>query len=243
VPAAGVTLALRDCVSSGCSTLATSVANAQGQYRFVGVPSTPSGHWYYVRFSSATDATSAAARRVFDVNHLAKVRNLGSPNGLQLSTAQRLSNWYADAMDNYAAGTNRHGGDFDIADVSLVSPRNGTSQTFPITFNWGRRAAAFADLYQLEFFDASWKVVGMGDISDYTSSSDTLSALPAGMSLGKPYYWTVIVYGPDGYGMPYYARKVTFTTLANGEIGITTLGRVPVAQGIDLESLGLRNRH
>ncbi len=223
-PAAGVILALRNCAGSSCTTQATTTTDSNGNYRFTGVPSLAGGHWYYVLYSNQDLAVAGAARK-------------DSPTG------NHVSAWYADKISPYLAGTNRHGGDFDIADIPLTGPADGSSQSFPITFDWLRRPASFPDLYQVQLLDAAGNTKGLGNITDYFGSEDTLNSLPAGTNLGVPYFWNVIAYGPDGYGLSHDTYQITFAVLANGEPGVMTVTRVPTSQVQDMEELRSRNRY
>lgn len=159
------------------------------------------------------------------------------------AAGKRVSAWYADNISPYLTGTNRRGGDFDIADIPLTGPADGSAQSFPITFDWLRRPASFPDLYQVELLDAAGKIKGLGNTTDYLGSEDTLNSLPAGTNLGVPYFWNVIAYGPDGYGLSHDTYEITFTVLANGELGVTTVTRVPTSQVQDLEELRPRDRY
>ncbi|NOZ06124.1 MAG: peptidase M4 family protein, partial [Chloroflexi bacterium] len=134
------------------------------------------------------------------------------------TTGSHVVAWYTDNIGTYTAGTDRRGGNFDIADIGLVSPGDSASLSFPITFDWNRRNAAFPDLYQLELFGSGGSPFGAGSISDYTSSAYTLNALPSGFSTGVQYFWNVLAYGPNGYGVSRYSLRITFTAMANGEI-------------------------
>ena len=50
-----------------------------------------------------------------------------------------LWNWYGPDITSYTAASGVAGGDFDIADVELLSPDPGATVTLPETFTWRRR--------------------------------------------------------------------------------------------------------
>ncbi len=188
---------------------------------------------YWVSDSGVTYANGAFVDNV--------VLQKTAPGG-EVPSGDHIAAWYGDTIGTYTAGTDRRGGNFDIADIRLASPGDSASQSLPTTFDWNRRAAAFPDLYQFEVFGSGGSPLGAGSISDYTSSAYTLDSLPSGFNTGVQYSWNVIAYGPDGYGVSRYSRRITFTALANGEVVMVNKGRVPTAQVQDLEALRPRER-
>ena len=111
------------------------------------------------------------------------------------------------------------GGDFDIANVTLVSPAHGSSRPFPITFTWQRRGLA-GDTYRWMLFDPAnpavwWLTSDLGD-----TGSITVTGLPPGAKHGYVYGWRVRVYrGSDSYGTPFYAHQITFVSTTGQSTG------------------------
>jgi len=176
--AAAVSLDLRYYNGSSWSTKASTTTGADGRYLFAGVPSLGSGQRYYVRYWNTS----------------------GTPG--------RLSGWATWSISSYIAGTNLHAGDFDIADIALVSPPNGATVSLPRIFSWTPRFATPSDDYEFDLFDGEWWWTDptLGYAGEYT-----LNSLPTGFYSGTEYWWEVCAYGPYGYGWSYEARAVTFS--------------------------------
>src|SRR3972149_2135057 len=111
-PVAGVNLALRFYNGSSWSTALTTATQADGTYRFTGVPSLTTGQRYYVRYSNGSD---------------------GHP-----SDPSYLAGWGSFDITSYAASANVAGGDFDIANISLSSPAPGATVSLPQAVSWVR---------------------------------------------------------------------------------------------------------
>lgn len=103
-----------------------------------------------------------------------------------------------------AAGATTHpGGDFDIADIVLVTPDTSDPLPLPIAFAWLPRDPAWApdDVYQLAL---AWRV-GDDTIAAFTSEDllddhYLLGSLPEGFAYGQPMEWWVAVWGAYGEG-------------------------------------------
>ena len=141
--------------------------------------------------------------------------------------------WFGPDIASYQAGETLHGGDFDIANSWLVSPDNRTTQALPVTFTWQKRTHK-TDTYELEIFDPdnyqSWHSENIGYNNSYT-----LQTLPNGVTTGKAYGWSPILFeGSSGnsYGYTYYYRLITFQ--ANGAVVSGDLA--PLAQVRNLEN-------
>jgi CSLREA domain-containing protein len=138
-------------------------------------------------------------------------------------TSDRLGYWSTRALDTYAAGSTVHIGDFDIANIELLSPSNGSTVSLPHAFQWTPRPAVPSDSYKFFMTD--------GETYHYSAplgfvGSFTLTTLPAGFSVSQPYYWGIYVFRPDGsYGMSHEGRQITFT-----HVGL--LAQQPSAVGI-----------
>ncbi len=101
------------------------------------------------------------------------------------------------------------GGDFDIADVDLLSPPDDAAQALPVTFTWQQRGIP-TDTYRLAFFDLDtdeyWYTDDLGNVGSHTVTSLWPDAV-----YGKEYGWVVWVFnGPDSFGESYYYQSITF---------------------------------
>ncbi|HEY3342940.1 MAG TPA: hypothetical protein VGK81_13015, partial [Anaerolineae bacterium] len=111
-------------------------------------------------------------------------------------------------VPTYTAGERAYAGNFDIADIPLVSP-NGNLYS-PYTFTWTPRTAALHDWYFVEVYDSAWNRLAQKDAIG-NAGSLSFGSIPAGLSANVSYYWSVGVYGYDGgIGYAYYAKNVTF---------------------------------
>jgi bacillolysin len=177
--ATGIELLLRFWSGSAWSTAATTTTDGEGRYRFMGAASLGAGQQYYVRFGPNTTNSSY----VFA--------------------------WWAPSITTYASGSTVPGGDFDIANVYLLSPASGVAMHLPVTLTWQTRGIA-TDTYRVELFDPNtgdgWITDDLGNVGSFTVTS-----LPEGAVFGKAYGWFVDVYnGPDSVGESYYYRTITF---------------------------------
>jgi len=122
-----------------------------------------------------------------------------------------LAYWYSDFLNSYTADTRAAGGDFDIANVVLISPRNGATIAVPYTFQWTPRPASPSDNYAVMLAcratgNRSFFSVG------YTGSL-YLSHSPGGC---RDYWWLVtvtpegLIFGSTG-GVSYEHRAVSFS--------------------------------
>jgi len=177
-PAPNISLRLRFHDGSEWSTAANTVTDSDGNYLFQDVPGLSAGQSYYVRYGHNGDDDPY------------------------------VSNWYGPTIEDYTSGASVHGGDFDIANVTLVSPAHRASVGLPATFQWNRRGIA-GDTYRWRLFDPE-------DSLEYISSdlgdTDTyvLSSLPGGFELDHEYGWSMLVYNDgNGYGRSFYYRRVT----------------------------------
>ncbi len=199
-PVAGVYLALWFYNGSSWSTVLTTATQADGSYRFTGVPGLATGQRYYVRYNNGSD---------------------GNP-----SNPSYLAAWYSFDITTYTAGANVAGGDFDIANIALSSPAPGATVSLPQAFSWVRRTATTSDDYEWDLFDPAdmnpWVYFGpLGYVSDFT-----LNSLPSGFTFGTPYGWNVWVNASDGgSGVSYYYRTVTFSGGGTGLRGALDVDR------------------
>ncbi|MBA3534615.1 MAG: hypothetical protein H0T73_22075 [Ardenticatenales bacterium] len=132
------------------TTIANSTTGADGSFIFLAVPTLPSGQEYWVEYINTT------------------------------STTGRLASWAGPIISSYTAGARVDLEWFDLSDVPLVSPTDGATQPFPVTFRWTRRAIS-SDNYSVLLLsnDASSTDAGITDPLGYVDSV-TVGGLPAG---------------------------------------------------------------
>jgi hypothetical protein len=165
------------------STMATTASGSDGYYAFLNIPSLGPGQEYYVLFQNS---------------------------GNQYFTA--LWVWGTRLLTSYTAGASVEIGNFDIADIPLVSPLNITVIALPFPFRWTPRPNTPSDSYELDLFDPSdgnpyfYTNPSLGYVGSYN-----LVSLPQGFTPNVQYGWEVVVYSPDGgYGISYDTSLVTF---------------------------------
>jgi hypothetical protein len=178
-PAADIPLRLRFYNGAGWSDAAHTTTDSAGRYAFTAAPSLAQGQGYYVCF------------------------------GPNRTNPDYLSGWSAAIITAYTAGAGVAGGDFDIANVKLLSPPPDSALPLPVTLVWQRRAIA-GDSYRVLLFDPesddAWLSSALGDVG-----SITMTSLPPGAAFGKVYGWLVRVYKePGSYGESFYYRQITF---------------------------------
>ncbi|NJM41171.1 MAG: carboxypeptidase regulatory-like domain-containing protein [Anaerolineae bacterium] len=103
--------------------------------------------------------------------------------------------WQSRNPDFYTYAARVSGGDFDIAEVELVSPSNNATVAVPATFTWKERLDG--DKYQW-FIDAVGDAFGQCDQQDPgTNTSFTFASLGCGgiftIETGTPHIWRVEV--------------------------------------------------
>lgn len=173
IPAAFRTVMLRkyDASINSWSTAATTTTRGDGGYTFNSIPSLDSGDIYYAAFSNSSQQP-----------------------GL-------LWFWATPYQRSFSAGTSLNLGIFDIADVVLNSPANGSTTGFPATFTWTRRSATASDSYRFHLYEPS------GGLPEYTSaplgytSQIILGGIPPGFLFSHDYAWDLYVIPPNG-GVP-----------------------------------------
>jgi len=189
----GITLLLFACDSpESCSNISITVTDGDGYYGFRGVPTLSSGKSYHVKFFNGDSGYNGD-----DPNH--------------------LSWWRSFDITLYAAGSNMEGGTFDIADVVLQWPPDGSSQTLPTTFTWAGRGVS-GDRYSWAIADGyhvSGEYCYVDPPEDATSFVlDGTQAGACGLYHSEPYLWYVYAANGNwsaGYGRSYYYRDLTFS--------------------------------
>ncbi len=121
--------------------------------------------------------------------------------------------WNSFPIYSYTAGQAVSGGDFDIADVTLLSPTDAITIGLPVTFQWLPRSATPSDSYQVELMkldtEIGWyRTPHLGYVNSYV-----LNSLPADYTFDVKYGWEMWVYSPDGgNGLSRQHRTVTFSS-------------------------------
>lgn len=127
----------------------------------------------------------------------------------------RLFVWSTRALASYAAGAAVPIGNFDIANIELLTPAPGASVGLPATFTWERRSAVPTDNYEFNLYDFDdgnpyfYTVPPLGYVSSYV-----LGGLPPGFGAGVPYAWDMWVYGDENlesFGLSYWVYVITFS--------------------------------
>ena len=197
-PAANVSLQLRFWNGQSWISIAQTITDSGGGYRFTDIASLGSGQMYYVLYG---------------------------PNS---TDSNRVYAWYGPDIKTYTAGTAQAGGNFDIANVSLLSPGSGAVVTLPVDFTWQVRNVP-GDQYGWALFDLTsddgWYTGPMGAVGSFT-----MQVMPTGGLYNHAYGWAVEIYAaPDSYGQSYYYRQVTFAGAAAAASPSSALSRMPFA--------------
>jgi hypothetical protein len=168
--------------------LATTNTNASGYFAFTGRPTLGATEAYFVKYQNSGSQTN------------------------------RLWNWYTRAIDAYTAGSSVHIGDFDIANVALLAPADGSTVNLPETFSWTPRPGLQADSYEFNLYEDCdpdcpvWYTdPRLGYVGQYT-----LTSLPVNFLFNTQYWWEIWTYSPydSAYGLSYQAFAVTFSPTA-----------------------------
>lgn len=127
----------------------------------------------------------------------------------------RLYTWHTQTLDSFNAGAQIRIGDFDIANLALVSPNFGDTVSLPTTFQWVPRPNSPTDSYELDIFDPTdyepyaYTNPPLGYVGQYT-----VTELPSGFNDSDEYNWEIWIYSPDGgYGTSYEVRTIYFNDL------------------------------
>jgi hypothetical protein len=185
-PASGNELDLRYHNGSYWSTTMTTTTGSDGRYFFNGAPNLGAGEKYQVRFG---------------------------PNN---TDDRYLFNWYCPELTTYTAGESVPDCNFDIANMTLVSPPGDAVVSLPVTFTWQKRAIP-GDTYGMRIFwpsrpSAQWETGDLGDVDKYT-----LTFHPGFVYLGEQYAWDGFVYnGSNGHGTSFWGILFVFTSSQTG---------------------------
>lgn len=197
VKAQGVPLDLRRISGVSPSTVMTTSTDVSGTYCFNRPASLAAGQTYHVRY------------------------------GPQSTNPNHLSNWQTRVISSYSTGEKVNIGDFDLADISLVSPAPGATVALPRQFTWTRRVATPSDSYELDLFNpANLSLIAFLGYSGYVDNY-TLTSLPQGFSPNVPYGWFVSVQSPDGgFGISFYYHTITFSNAGSASVR-PSIERIP----------------
>ena len=164
------------------TTIASTVTDSSGAYSFTNVPDLPAGKTYRVRF--------------WNDSH----------------DERYLLVWDGREITSYTAGDTVSGGNFDLANIPLVSPAEGATVTIPVTFSWDARWIG-GDEYEWLMKDPDEPYVLASSGSLGTNTEYTLESPPAGLEYGREYIWYIEVLNSDnGYGLSLY-RSIYFAAL------------------------------
>ena len=125
-----------------------------------------------------------------------------------------LSWWWSFSIYTYTAEQAVAGGDFDVADVTLLAPDDAITATLPLNFQWVTRSTTPSDSYQVGLVnfdtDDHWYSAQLGYTGSYA-----LTTPPPGFIAGAHYAWGVWVTSPDG-GSGLSKQGRTFTVADGG---------------------------
>ncbi len=193
VPSANTMLDLYFYDRTDWSPIASTTTSRDGRYLFSGIAPLSPGERYYVRYG---------------------------PNE---TNPAYLYSWYGPIISTYSVGDSVSGGTFDIADVTLLTPRSGASVKLPFTFTWEPRGVK-GDNYRVALLDQAsgdyWFTNDLGDVGAFTVNS-----LPPEIQSGRQYAWYLEVYqGTDSFGESFKLNDIRF-------VGLNTQQRSPALGG------------
>ena len=147
------------------TTILQTETAADGGYLFQNVPTLGGGQAYRVAFYNTAVA----------------------PNG----GPDHLWDWLGTKIEAYTTGTWAAGGDFDVADVAIISPADDADVQLPANFCWTPRGIA-EDNYKVLFYsydlDSTASTTWLGNVS-----CANISGMLQGWPNGGSYVWWVRV--------------------------------------------------
>jgi len=164
------------------TTIASTVTDSSGAYSFTNVPILPAGKTYTVHFWNGSH----------DERYLLR--------------------WDGRDITSYTMGDTVFGGNFDIANIPLVSPAEGATVSIPVTFDWDARGISGDEhIWLMKDPDAPYVLASSGFLG--TSTEYTLESPPPGLDYGIDYIWYIeVLNGDNGFGLSLY-RFIYFTAL------------------------------
>lgn len=203
VKAPGVSLTLCRLNSpsdTNCTKMGSTTTQTNGSYYFYNMPSLQTGQRY-----------------------LAYFQNISLTSG-------RLWYWQTRSLVTYTVGSQVLLGNFDIADIKLISPSSPVTVTLPVTFNWQVRTASPSDSYEFDLYEPSssspyfYTQPPLGYVGSYQ-----LKSVPTGFSANTRYAWEIWAYAPDNaLGISLESRPIAFTFPASASPP-SRLGASPAA--------------
>ena len=122
-----------------------------------------------------------------------------------------LLRWDGRDITSYNMGDTVFGGNFDLANISLVSPVEGATVSIPVTFDWDARGISGDQYGWLIKNPNEPYVLASGPLG--TSTEYTLESPPLGLKYGIDYIWYIeVLNGDNGFGLSLY-RFIYFTTI------------------------------
>ncbi len=206
----------RDCNRDRTATATAAPSNdgINGRVTYQGAAA--SGIELQLRFYDGSETTTLATTTTDSAGHYRFMGAASLGSGQEYWVRFRSPNnplwvafWLTPSITAYTSGSTMAGGDFDIANVSLLSPPAGAAEALPVTFTWQQRGIA-GDTYRIVFTDldtdAYWYTPDLGNVGSFTATSLWGDAV-----FGKPYGWLIWVFdGPDSYGQSYFYQSVSF---------------------------------
>jgi hypothetical protein len=175
-----------------------------------------------LRFFNGT-AWSTTASTITDSNGNYSFKNIPSLQPgqryyvryLNTETPGFLYTWHTRPITFYNAGGQVHAGDFNIANITMLTPVGGAHEGFPVEFRWWVRPGQVTDSYELNLFAQTGSPYFYTDPPLGFVSSYTLQSLPPGFKYDRWYLWNLWVYGPDGdieggWGISYWSNFIRF---------------------------------
>jgi hypothetical protein len=126
----------------------------------------------------------------------------------------RLVSWSSRTIDNYTQGDFVNLGNFDIGDITPLTPTANAAVHFPVTFRWIPRRNVPTDNYNVcvsggliipKFDPGDFICLGPGGYAAQVTMTDPF----AGIDYGYDYQWYVEM--PDDSGGVGYSANVPFT--------------------------------
>jgi hypothetical protein len=191
-PVVGTTLELRYHNGTSWSTFDTTTTDSNGDYTFTNLPVLDTGKQYYVKWENNDD------------------------------NSDRLAGWWCYSIEPSTTDPNANRCNFDLENIALLTPDPGETVELPQNFTWQRRMLTNDD-YEFNLLDPSdgdpwwWTTPTLGYVGNYT-----LDSLPSGFFNNVAYGWLMYVYGPDGFGLSYYYRTITFSNSGSSPINTST---------------------
>jgi hypothetical protein len=187
-PGVPLTLCRLDSPSNtNCTKMGSAITQADGSYAFYNMPSLQTGQKYLAYFQNAS------------------------------LTSGRLWYWQTRSLVTYTLGSQVLLGNFDVADIKLISPSSSVTVTLPVAFTWQMRSASPSDSYEFDLYEPNslspyfYTQPPLGHVGSYQ-----LKSLPTGFSANTRYTWEIWAYAPDNaLGISLESRPIAFTAPAS----------------------------